>query len=147
METTNYLQSLGGHCFICHTDYSLNDYQNPNNHTCSGTSTPCRPDCSPEIQKMAAEKLIEKDKTIKDRLKAIEVLVGGDYGLDAEWYSHFEKRTKQLSREKLEEFVIEFGKIITNVYVISHGGNSECCKGKGKEIVDLLLNETKRKRL
>jgi len=83
---------------------------------------------------------MNKEITTEDRLKAIEILVGGDYGLDAEWYSHFEKKTKALSREKIEEFVIEFGKIITNVYIISHGGNSECCKGKGEEIVSLLLN-------
>ena len=78
--------------------------------------------------------------TTEDRLKAIEILVGGDYGQDADWYSCFEKKTKALSREKLEEFVIEFGKIITNVYVISHGGNSKCCEGKGAELVSNLLN-------
>ena len=83
---------------------------------------------------------MKKEITIKDRLKAIEILVGGDYGMDAEWYSHFEKRTKELSREKLVDFVVEFGKIITSVYVISHGGNSKCCGGMGKEIVESLIN-------
>ena len=82
------------------------------------------------------------EDTAENRLKAIEMLVGGDYGLDAEWYSHFSKKLKGLSREKLEEFVVEFGKIITNVYILSHGGNSECCKGKGKEIIELLSTIT-----
>ena len=80
----------------------------------------------------------EKD-TAENRLKAIEVLVGGDYGLDAEWYNHFSKRN--LSREKIEDFVVEFGKIITNCYVISHGFNSKCCKGKGKEMMEFLLQD------
>ena len=82
---------------------------------------------------------MKKEITTKDRLEAIEILVGGDSGLDAELYSHFEGKTKGLSREKLEEFVVTFGKIITNVLIISHGGVSECCKGKNEEIVKALL--------
>jgi len=82
-------------------------------------------------------KKMTKD-TAENRLKAIEILVGGDYGLDAEWYSHFS--VKSLSRGKLEEFVIEFGKIITDCYILSHGFNSVCCKGKGEETMELLLS-------
>ena len=85
-------------------------------------------------------KKMTKD-TAENRLKAIEILVGGDYGLDAEWYSHFSKKLKSLSREQLEGFVIEFGKIITDCYILSHGFNSVCCKGKGEETMELLLGE------
>ena len=50
---------------------------------------------------------MSKQITTEDRLKATEILVSGDYGMDAEWYSHFEKKTKALSRKKLYEEGIE----------------------------------------
>ena len=82
-----------------------------------------------------------KKDTVENRLRAIEAVVGGDYGMDAEWYSHFSNRRKKLSREKLEEYVEEFGKMITICYLLAHGGNSECCKGKGKEYLEILGKE------
>ena len=86
----------------------------------------------------AKNKLNIRD-TAKNRLRSIEVLVSGDCAMDAEWYSHFSRRLKSLSREKLEEMLVEFGKIITNCHTVSHGYNSKCCKGQGKEIMDSLL--------
>ena len=80
-----------------------------------------------------------KKDTSLNRLKAIETLVGSDFGLDAEWYSAFPEKMKGLSRKRLEEMIVDFGKTITDCYVISHGFVAKCCKGRHfKDVKDLL---------
>jgi hypothetical protein len=78
---------------------------------------------------------LELKDTAKTRLQAIEGLVGGDYGLDAEWAVAFAQSIKKASRKDLEKAVVDFGRIINDCYVIAHGWNSKCCRGKGKEFL------------
>jgi hypothetical protein len=47
-------------------------------------------------------------------LEAIERLVGGDFGLDMEWYIH-DDRVKRKNKRLLEA-----AKIITEIYLIAH---------------------------
>jgi hypothetical protein len=39
MEQANFMQVIGGHCYICHTDWK------GQNHMCGGDITPCTEHC------------------------------------------------------------------------------------------------------
>jgi hypothetical protein len=79
--------------------------------------------------------------TAKNRLKAIESLVGGGCGLDAEWDYAFPEELKKYTRKGLEKQLSLYGKVITDIYILSHGFNSKCCKGKGYEMLKPLIDE------
>lgn len=91
----------------------------------------------------------KQPKIIKDnarnRLRAIEEIVNGDYSLDAEDYEHNPERLKDMSREGLQKLTAIFGQMITDCYILSHGYNSKCwcCKGKGRELMETLLEYEK----
>jgi hypothetical protein len=79
--------------------------------------------------------------TLKNRMRAIEACTGSDaaFDIDCSFMRHGEgqeERYKLLSREKLEELYVEASAIINQVWALSHGHNSNCCKGRGKELIE-----------
>ena len=59
-------------------------------------------------------------------LEAIERLVGGDFGLDVEWWLTDPKKSKQ------DKMKVEMAKLITQIYMIAHAEGK--CRHKDWEL-------------
>ncbi len=53
-------------------------------------------------------------------LEAIERLVGGDFGLDMEWYSTSTPKNRNKDPKWLQENLLEAAQLITKIYMIAH---------------------------
>ncbi len=69
----------------------------------------------------------------ENRLMAIEAYVGMDASFDIDCYLHL--KNKQ-TPEQTMRLLKEANEIITAVYKLAHGHSSDCCKGKGEELID-----------
>lgn len=77
-----------------------------------------------------------KDSASK-RIKAIEVLVGGDVAFDIDAWRYGINKIK--TKEDALKMLKDASEIIGNVYKLSHGWNSKCCKGSGAHLIEPLL--------
>lgn len=76
--------------------------------------------------------------TILSRMKAIEALVGGDCSFDIDCFVTFEP--EKYSKEKILEKLKLANSVISEVYHLSHGHLSDCCKGKGANLIEPLVS-------
>ena len=76
------------------------------------------------------------EDTLKNRMKAIESCVAMDGAFDIDCIVYRNKFLLQEPKEKLIELLKSADKIITDVYKLSHGYNSKCCKGNGAKLIE-----------
>lgn len=74
-------------------------------------------------------------------LEAIERLVGGDFGMEMEWYAHFHAKDRDIHWLKTNLRIAS--RLISEIYCISHAENSKGCKHEDWEKIkyDILAKE------
>lgn len=80
------------------------------------------------------EKKVIKD-TAKNRMRAIEAIVAGSTNIDITVTVATLKESK-IKRSTLERLLVEADKMLTDVFYLSHGYNSSCCKGSGSALIE-----------
>ncbi len=81
------------------------------------------------------------EDTAENRLKAIsDRIYGGDDVLDVDAAASIHP-PKTL--EEAQEIIVSAAKIIGDVGILAHGYVSKCCKGKGRELMEGILESEK----
>ncbi len=75
--------------------------------------------------------------TLKNRIKAIESAVAMDEAFEIDCAAAF--HPEKLNKKTLLKLLKLSDSIITDVYHLSHGYNSKCCKGKGADKISPLI--------